>query len=87
MGETILRMFPDIAMLARLQRRSLARAVSLLTAEAGIREFLDVGTGLPTTDNTHEVAQRIAPAGRIVYVDNAPLVLVHAQALLTRWTS
>ncbi|MFF4905346.1 SAM-dependent methyltransferase [Streptomyces sp. NPDC001260] len=82
-GEAILRMFPDIAMLARLQRRFLVRAVSHLTAEAGVRQFLDVGTGLPTADNTHEVAQRIAPDSRIVYVDNDPLVLVHAQALLT----
>jgi S-adenosyl methyltransferase len=82
-GEMILQMFPDIALLARLQRRFLVRAVRHLAAEAGIRQFLDVGTGLPTVDNTHEVAQRIAPESRIVYVDNDPLVLVHAQALLT----
>ncbi|MER6629054.1 SAM-dependent methyltransferase [Streptomyces sp. NPDC000987] len=82
-GEMILQMFPDIALLARLQRRFLARAVRHLAGEAGIRQFLDVGTGLPTVDNTHEVAQRIAPESRIVYVDNDPLVLVHAQALLT----
>ncbi|MCX4885461.1 MULTISPECIES: SAM-dependent methyltransferase [unclassified Streptomyces] len=82
-GEMILQMFPDIALLARLQRRFLVRAVRRLAAEAGIRQFLDVGTGLPTVDNTHEVAQRVAPDSRIVYVDNDPLVLVHAQALLT----
>ncbi|MGW3307510.1 SAM-dependent methyltransferase [Streptomyces sp. NPDC001073] len=82
-GETIVQMFPDIALLARLQRRFLVRAVRYLTEEAGIRQFLDIGTGLPTVDNTHEVAQRIAPESRIVYVDNDPLVLVHAQALLT----
>ncbi|MFI1564394.1 SAM-dependent methyltransferase [Streptomyces sp. NPDC020490] len=82
-GEMILQMFPDIALLARLQRRFLVRAVRHLAGEAGIRQFLDVGTGLPTVDNTHEVAQRIAPESRIVYVDNDPLVLVHAQALLT----
>ncbi|MFF6987864.1 SAM-dependent methyltransferase [Streptomyces sp. NPDC010273] len=82
-GEMIVQMFPDIALLARLQRRFLVRAVRYLTEEAGIRQFLDIGTGLPTVDNTHEVAQRIAPASRIVYVDNDPLVLVHAQALLT----
>ena len=82
-GEMIVQMFPDIALLARLQRRFLVRAVRYLTEEAGIRQFLDVGTGLPTVDNTHEVAQRIAPESRIVYVDNDPLVLVHAQALLT----
>ncbi|WP_405866440.1 SAM-dependent methyltransferase [Streptomyces sp. NBC_00005] len=82
-GEMILRMFPDIALLARLQRRFLVRAVRHLAAEAGIRQFLDIGSGLPTVDNTHEVAQRIAPASRIVYVDNDPLVLVHAEDLLT----
>jgi O-methyltransferase involved in polyketide biosynthesis len=82
-GEMIVQMFPDIALLARLQRRFLVRAVRYLTKEAGIRQFLDIGTGLPTVDNTHEVAQRIAPESRIVYVDNDPLVLVHAQALLT----
>jgi O-methyltransferase involved in polyketide biosynthesis len=82
-GDLILRMFPDIALLARLQRRFLARAVRYLAGEAGIRQFLDIGTGLPTADNTHEVAQQVAPDSRIVYVDNDPLVLVHAQALLT----
>ncbi|WP_043670865.1 SAM-dependent methyltransferase [Streptomyces xylophagus] len=82
-GEMIVQMFPDIALLARLQRRFLVRAVRYLAEDAGIRQFLDVGTGLPTVDNTHEVAQRIAPESRIVYVDNDPLVLVHAQALLT----
>jgi O-methyltransferase involved in polyketide biosynthesis len=59
------------------------RAVSYLAAEAGIRQFLDIGTGLPTVNNTHEVAQRLAPESRIVYVDNDPLVLAHARALLT----
>lgn len=82
-GEAILQMFPDIAHLARLQRLFLVRAVQYLANEAGMRQFLDVGTGLPTADNTHEVAQRAAPESRIVYVDNDPLVLVHAQALLT----
>jgi len=82
-GEMIIKMFPDIALLARLQRGFLVRAVHYLAAEAGIRQFLDIGTGLPTVDNTHEVAQRVAPESRIVYVDNDPLVLVHAQALLT----
>lgn len=82
-GDMILKLFPGIARVARLQRRFLVRAVRYLAAEAGIRQFLDVGTGLPTVDNTHEVAQRVAPASRVVYVDNDPLVLVHAQALLT----
>ncbi|MFG2432939.1 SAM-dependent methyltransferase [Streptomyces sp. NPDC048590] len=82
-GEMILRAFPDIARIARDQRAFLVRAVRFLTAEAGIRQFLDIGTGLPTADNTHEVAQRTAPECRIVYVDNDPLVLTHARALLT----
>ncbi|TMR21987.1 SAM-dependent methyltransferase [Nonomuraea turkmeniaca] len=82
-GDNLLRMFPDFAQVARLQREFLRRAVTYLVAEAGIRQFLDIGTGLPTADNTHEVAQRIAPESRIVYVDNDPLVLVHARALLT----
>ncbi|WP_307123458.1 SAM-dependent methyltransferase [Streptomyces sp. B1I3] len=82
-GETILRVFPDIAHIARDQRAFLARAVGFLTGEAGIRQFLDIGTGLPTADNTHEVAQTLAPESRIVYVDNDPLVLTHARALLT----
>jgi hypothetical protein len=82
-GDLIFKMFPGIAQLARLQRQFLAKAVRYLAAEAGIRQFLDVGTGLPTADNTHEVAQSVAPESKIVYVDNDPLVLVHAQALLT----
>ncbi|MCQ4211343.1 SAM-dependent methyltransferase [Streptomyces longispororuber] len=81
-GETILSTFPEFAAVARLQRGFLVRAVRFLAAEAGIRQFLDIGTGLPTADNTHEVAQRIAPDSRIVYVDNDPLVLAHARALL-----
>ena len=67
----------------RENRAFLGRAVRFLTAEVGIRQFLDIGTGLPTTDNVHEVAQRIAPSSRVVYVDNDPLVLAHARALLT----
>jgi hypothetical protein len=82
-GDLILKMFPGIATLARLQRGFLVRAVSYLAGEAGIRQFLDIGTGLPTADNTHEVAQALAPESRIVYADNDPMVLVHAKALLT----
>ncbi|MFJ8544776.1 SAM-dependent methyltransferase [Streptomyces sp. NPDC093586] len=82
-GEAILTTFPEFAAVARLQRKFLARAVRFLAGEAGIRQFLDIGTGLPTADNTHELAQRIAPESRIVYVDNDPLVLTHAEALLT----
>ena len=67
----------------RANRAFLRRAVRYLTAEAGIRQFLDIGTGLPSANNTHEVAQAIAPESRIVYVDNDPIVLAHARALLT----
>lgn len=76
-------LFPEIGDLARTSRYFLARAVRYLAGEAGIRQFLDIGTGLPTADNTHEVAQRVAPESRVVYVDNDPLVLAHARALLT----
>jgi hypothetical protein len=75
--------FPGLVTWARQNRAFLARAVRYLVSEAGIRQFLDIGTGLPTADNTHEVAQRISPETRVVYVDNDPVVLVHAQALLT----
>ncbi|HZC41689.1 MAG TPA: SAM-dependent methyltransferase [Streptosporangiaceae bacterium] len=81
-GDMILELFPDIARIAREQRQFLARSVRYLAREAGVRQFLDIGTGLPAADNTHEVAQREAPESRIVYVDNDPLVLVHARALL-----
>jgi O-methyltransferase involved in polyketide biosynthesis len=82
-GEAYLKVFPGIAVVARTSRGFLTRAVRYLAADAGIRQFLDIGTGLPTADNTHEVAQRVAPESRIVYVDNDPLVLAHARALLT----
>jgi hypothetical protein len=82
-GDLILQMFPGIARLARLQRQFLVHAVRFLAGQAGVRQFLDVGTGLPTADNTHEVAQAVAPQSRIVYADNDPMVLVHARALLT----
>nr|WP_145484589.1 MULTISPECIES: SAM-dependent methyltransferase [Streptomyces] len=82
-GDQIRQLHPGIGEYARADRLFLGRAVRHLVEEAGIRQFLDVGTGLPTADNTHEVAQRIAPESRIVYVDNDPLVLAHARALLT----
>ena len=82
-GDRFCEIYPGIVDVARAVRYFLARAVRYLAGEAGIRQFLDVGTGLPTVDNTHEVAQRVAPESRIVYVDNDPLVLVHARALLT----
>ncbi|MEU9886277.1 SAM-dependent methyltransferase [Sphaerisporangium sp. NPDC051011] len=81
-GDQFAQVFPGIAELAQASRHFLSRAVRYLAGEAGIRQFLDVGTGLPTVDNTHEVAQRVAPDARVVYVDNDPLVLVHANALL-----
>jgi hypothetical protein len=85
-GDAFAEISPGVFDLAKESRKFLVRAVTYLTAEAGIRQFLDIGTGLPTMDNTHEVAQRIAPDARIVYVDNDPLVLVHARALLTNTT-
>jgi hypothetical protein len=75
--------FPGFRVWARNNRAFLSRAVRYLVTEAGIRQFLDIGTGLPTADNTHEVAQRIEPSARICYVDNDPAVLAHARALLT----
>ncbi|MEU3839627.1 SAM-dependent methyltransferase [Streptomyces sp. NPDC028635] len=82
-GDRIREVNPEIADIARAQRAFLRRTVAHLTGEAGIRQFLDVGTGLPTLDNTHEVAQGIAPQARVVYVDHDPVVLSHAHALLT----
>ena len=82
-GDQIRQLHPGIGDYARADRVFLGRAVQHLAGEAGIRQFLDIGTGLPTADNTHQVAQAIAPDSRIVYVDNDPLVLVHARALLT----
>jgi O-methyltransferase involved in polyketide biosynthesis len=81
-GDQYREVFPGIAVVARTSRGFLTRAVRYLAADAGIRQFLDIGTGLPTANNTHEVAQRVAPESRIVYVDNDPLVLAHARALL-----
>jgi S-adenosyl methyltransferase len=81
-GDQVRDAYPGIVDIARHSRAFLCRAVRYLAGEVGIRQYLDIGTGLPTADNTHEVAQRIAPESRIVYVDNDPLVLVHAQALL-----
>jgi hypothetical protein len=75
--------FPGIVDIARQVRYFLSRAVRYLVVEAGVRQFLDIGTGLPTANNTHDIAQGLEPQARIVYVDNDPLVLVHARALLT----
>jgi hypothetical protein len=82
-GDQAIAAYPDIVFSVRANRAFLARAVRYLAGEAGIRQFLDIGTGIPTANNTHEVAQDVAPSSRIVYVDNDPVVLAHARALLT----
>jgi S-adenosyl methyltransferase len=82
-AELVIATQPSILATVRANRAFLRRAVEFLAGEAGIRQFLDIGTGLPTASSTHEVAQRIAPAARVVYVDNDPIVLAHARALLT----
>ncbi|MCG7203024.1 SAM-dependent methyltransferase [Streptomyces arenae] len=82
-GDHVAGMIPVIRDIARADREFLGRAVRCLAEEHGIRQFLDIGTGLPALENTHEIAQRIAPESRIVYVDNDPIVLAHARALLT----
>jgi SAM-dependent methyltransferase len=80
-GDAIAAAFPVVVELARANRAFLRRAVRVL-AESGVRQFLDIGTGLPAPDNTHEVAQRVAPESRVVYVDNDPIVMAHARALM-----
>ncbi|MDL4775458.1 MULTISPECIES: SAM-dependent methyltransferase [Thermomonosporaceae] len=82
-ADRITAVFPGMVDITRHSRAFIGRTVRLLAGERGIRQFLDIGTGLPTADNTHEIAQRADPSCRIVYVDNDPLVLVHAKALLT----
>jgi len=81
-GDAVIAAYPGIVMSVRANRAFLARAVRFLAAEAGIRQFLDIGTGIPTANNTHEVAQSVAPDCRVVYVDYDPVVLAHARALL-----
>ena len=81
-GDQVLAAMPALPLVARMLRRFLITTVDELAA-AGVRQFLDIGTGLPTAENTHEVAQRAAPESRIVYVDHDPVVISHAQALLT----
>ncbi len=82
-GDRVIAVMPSIDTAARAGRAFLAAAVHYLAAGMGIRQFLDIGTGLPTASNTHEVAQKVGPESRIVYVDNDPIVLTHARALLT----
>ena len=85
-GDAWVAVNPEIVALARQSRQFLVRAVRYLAEEAGVRQFLDIGTGLPTMQNTHEVAQAAAPDSKVVYVDNDPVVLAHARALLTSTT-
>ena len=82
-GDAIMAAIPSAPLLARENRAFLGRAVRYLAKEAGIRQFLDIGTGIPTAGNTHQVAQAAAPDSRIVYVDHDPIVLAHARALMT----
>jgi O-methyltransferase involved in polyketide biosynthesis len=82
-GDLLAKSYPAARIAARANRAFLGRAVRYVAADAGIRQFLDVGTGLPTANNTHQVAQQVAPDARIVYVDNDPMVMAHARALLT----
>ncbi len=82
-GDHAIAAYPDIVFSVRANRAFLARAVHYLAAEVGIRQFLDIGTGIPSANNTHEVAQAVAREARVVYVDNDPIVLAHARALLT----
>ncbi len=82
-AEQVAAAYPDIRVAVRAQRAFLARAVQFLVTQAGIRQFLDIGTGLPSANNTHHVAQAAVPQSRVVYVDNDPIVLSHARALLT----
>src|SRR5439155_11896767 len=81
-GEQAIRAYPDIVYSVRANRAFLARTVRYLAKDAGIRQFLDIGTGIPTANNTHEVAQSVAAGCSVVYVDNDPVVLAHARALL-----
>jgi hypothetical protein len=85
-AEKIMAAMPSLPMIARSVRALLTDVVQMLAADHGIRQFLDIGTGLPTADNTHEVAQRTAAESRVAYVDNDPVVLAHARALLTSST-
>jgi S-adenosyl methyltransferase len=82
-AEAIIEVSPVVFACVRANRAFLQRAVRYLAGEAGIRQFLDIGTGLPTAHNTHQVAQQVAPESKVVYVDNDPIVLAHARALLT----
>jgi hypothetical protein len=81
--DAVIKIAPEMGFTARANRAFLGRAVRYLAGQAGIRQFLDIGTGIPTAGNTHHVAQAVAPESRVVYVDYDPIVLAHARALLT----
>jgi hypothetical protein len=81
-AQAIIAQLPDVPIMARAGRAFLGRAVRFLAAEAGVRQFLDIGPGIPTAKNVHEVAQAVAPESRVLYVDNDPVVLAHARALM-----
>src|SRR5688572_255449 len=85
-GDAVASVYPEIVTMAQQSRPFLIRTVKYLAGPAGVRQFLDIGTGLPTMQNTHEVAQSVAPESKIVYVDNDSLVLTHARALLVNTT-
>jgi S-adenosyl methyltransferase len=82
-GDKVLQVHPETVLSVQANRKFLARSVRQLAANEGVRQFLDIGTGLPSGNNTHEVAQAVRPEARVVYVDNDPIVLTHARALLT----
>jgi S-adenosyl methyltransferase len=84
-GQALMRVVPTIRAAARENRAFLGRAVRFLVAEAGIRQFLDIGTGLPSANNVHEVAQGLVPSCGVVYVDNDPIVLAHARVSVCEW--
>lgn len=83
LAEQIIAAVPNMRAMARANRDFLAKAVTHLVEEGGIRQFLDVGTGIPTAGNTFEVAQALAPESRVLYVDNDPIVLAHARAMIS----
>ena len=83
LGDAMVAAIPNLPTMARANRAFLARAVRYLAAEAGVRQFLDIGPGIPTAGNTHEVAQEVAPESRVLYVDHDPIVLAHGRALMT----
>jgi hypothetical protein len=85
-GDRVIGAVPSVATVARLNRAFLARAVRFLVSDCGIRQFLDIGPGIPSAGNTHEVVQAIAPEARVMYVDNDPMVMAHARARLTGTT-